>query len=90
MYISIYSQRLSHLDGKHDGMTFNSNLCLWLSGVQCTDVPVSQMAAYPAGFTCAACPLGLDGDGEDCQGKVSAYALENWLNESLLLLIQYS
>ena len=39
------------------------------SGVECSDVPVNQMDENPAGFICSACPVGLIGDGQDCQGK---------------------
>ncbi|XP_052780549.1 mucin-like protein [Mya arenaria] len=37
------------------------------TGVACSDVPASQIQSKPAGFQCDACPLGLQGDGQDCQ-----------------------
>lgn len=39
-----------------------------ITGVACTDIPARSIASNPAGFECDACPLGLVGDGQDCQG----------------------
>ena len=41
-----------------------------IAGVECTDVPVSQMDTYPDGFICGNCPIGLVGDGQSCEGKM--------------------
>ena len=40
------------------------------TGVQCSDVPASQLATTPAGFSCASCPVGMVGDGQTCGGML--------------------
>ncbi|XP_052261338.1 mucin-like protein [Dreissena polymorpha] len=37
------------------------------TGVKCTDVPAGLLSSQPAGFKCDSCPLGLQGNGQDCQ-----------------------
>ena len=39
------------------------------TGIQCTDVPPSQLSQFPAGFICEPCPVGMDGNGQTCTGQ---------------------
>ena len=54
----------------------------FISGVECTDVPVSQMDTYPDGFICGSCPIGLVGDGQSCEGIY--FAMQNTSRRKLL------
>lgn len=47
------------------------NYQCFFKGVACSDVPVSQLSTKPDGFECAACPIGLEGNGADCRGRSS-------------------